>query len=182
MSRLIKALKLTGRRRFALRAVASCRLRERRPAFCSEAKPATNLTALLDIRSARKGNGSTLGSKVRIRFKVGVIENACLVARAVDLMTNDRFIEGYSLIRDMQANDFLIALRIRAEHGAMIKKLCDFKERHKTTETESIAALLTRAAERGDEEAISLLAAGCLGTARLSRHIRRPPEHQLAFG
>jgi N-acetylglucosamine kinase-like BadF-type ATPase len=103
-----------------------------------------------------------LGSKVRIRFKVDVIENACLVARAVDLMTNDRFIEGYSLIRDMQANDFLIALRIRAEHGVMIKKLCDFKERHKTTETESIAAMLTRAAERGDEEAISLLAAGAL--------------------
>jgi hypothetical protein len=43
----------------------------------------------------------------------------------------------------MQANDFLIALRMRAEHGAIIKKLCDFKERHKTKETESIAALLT---------------------------------------
>jgi len=57
-----------------------------------------------------------LGSKVRIRFKVSVIENACLVARAVDLMTNDRFLEGYSLIRDMQANDFLIALRMLAEH------------------------------------------------------------------
>jgi hypothetical protein len=51
---------------------------------------------------------------------------------------------------------------MRAEHGAMIKKLSDFKERHKTKETESIAALLTRAAERGDEEAISLLAAGAL--------------------
>ena len=61
----------------------------------------------------------------------------------------------------MQANDFLIALRMRAEHGAMIKKLCDFKERHKTKETESIAALLTRAAETGDEEAMSL-AAGAL--------------------
>lgn len=105
---------------------------------------------------------STLGSKVRIRFKVSVIENACLVGRAVDLMTNDRFLEGYSLIREMQANDFLIALRMLAEHGVMIKKLCDFKERHKTKETESIAALLTRAAERGDEEAISLLAAGAL--------------------
>jgi N-acetylglucosamine kinase-like BadF-type ATPase len=51
---------------------------------------------------------------------------------------------------------------MRAEHGAMIRNLCDFKERHKTKETESIAALLTRAAERGDEEAISLLAAGAL--------------------
>jgi hypothetical protein len=103
-----------------------------------------------------------LGSKVTVRFKISVIENACLVARAVDLMTNDRFLEGYSLIRDMQENDFLIALRMRAEHGAMIRKLCDFKERHKTKETESIAALLTRAAERGDEEAISLSAAGAL--------------------
>ena len=44
-----------------------------------------------------------MGSKVRIRFKVSVIENACLVGRAVDLMTNDRFLEGYSLIREMQA-------------------------------------------------------------------------------
>ena len=104
-----------------------------------------------------------MGSKVRIKFKVNVIQNACLVARAVDLMTNDRFLEGYSLIR-LQANDFLIALRMRAEHGAMIKKLCEFKERHKTKETESIAALLTRAAEEGDEEAISLLTAGALET------------------
>jgi hypothetical protein len=79
-------------------------------------------------------------------------------------MTNDRFLEGYSLTRDMQANDFLIALRMRAEHGAMISELCDFKERHKTKETESIVDLLTRAAERGDEEAISLLAAGALET------------------
>jgi hypothetical protein len=30
-----------------------------------------------------------MGSKVKIRFKVSVIENACLVGRAVDLMTND---------------------------------------------------------------------------------------------
>jgi hypothetical protein len=59
-------------------------------------------------------------------------------------------------------NDFLIALRMLAEHGVMIKKLSDVKERHKTTETESIAALLTRGSERGDEEAISLLAAGAL--------------------
>jgi hypothetical protein len=33
-----------------------------------------------------------MGSKVKIRFKVSVIENACLVGRAVDLMTNDRFL------------------------------------------------------------------------------------------
>ncbi len=38
-----------------------------------------------------------MGSRARTRFKVGVIENACLVARAVDLMTNDRFLEGKAL-------------------------------------------------------------------------------------
>ena len=124
-----QGFELTGRRRFALRAVASCRLGARRPRLCSQVKPGTNLTALLDIRSVRKGKVSPVGSKVRIMFKVSVIENACLVARAVDLMTNDRFLEGYSLIREMQANDFLIALRMLAEHGVMIKKLCDFKER-----------------------------------------------------
>lgn len=101
-------------------------------------------------------------SKVRIKFKVSVIENACLVARAIRLMTNDRFPEGYKLIKDMQANEFLIALRMLAEQGAMIKKLCEFRERQKARETESIAALLTRAAEGGDEEAISLLATGAL--------------------
>jgi hypothetical protein len=100
--------------------------------------------------------------KVRIKFKIEVIDNACLVARAAHLMTHGEFAEGYGLIREMQANDFLIALRMLADHGVMIKKLCDFKERHKTTETESIAALLTRAAESDNEEAISLLAAGAL--------------------
>jgi hypothetical protein len=111
--------------------------------------------------------GSSLGSKVRIKFKVNVIQNACLVARAVDLMTNDRFLEGYSLIRDMQANDFLIALRMRAEHGAMIKKLCEFKERHKTKETESIAALLTRVAEERRRRGNILARCRCLGNVGL---------------
>jgi hypothetical protein len=101
-------------------------------------------------------------SKLRIKFKLSVIENACLVARAIDLMTNDRFPEGYKLIKDMDANEFLIALHMLAEQTAMIKKLCDFRERQKVKETESITALLTRAAEGGDEEAISLLAAGAL--------------------
>ena len=36
------------------------------------------------------------------------------------------------------------------------------KEKHKGEKSESVAALLTRAAEEGDEEAISLLAAGAL--------------------
>jgi DNA-binding phage protein len=44
----------------------------------------------------------------------------------------------------------------------MVKKLSDFKEKHKGKKSESVAALLTRAAEEGDEEAISLLAAGAL--------------------
>jgi hypothetical protein len=159
VSRLIKALKLTGKRRFALRAVVfSVWENADPPCFLSQNRDKFDGSAGHPI--SPQGKVSTSGSKVRIRFKVSVIENACLVARAVDLMTNDRFLEGYSLIREMQANDFLIALL--AEHGLMIKKLCDFKERHKTKETESIAALLTRAAERGDEEAISLLAEGAL--------------------
>ena len=95
-------------------------------------------------------------SKLRIKFKLSVIENACLVARAIHLMTNDRFPEGYKLIKDMDANEFLIALHMLAEQTAMIKKFCDFRERQKVRETESITALLIRAAEWGDEEAISL--------------------------
>src|SRR6516225_1026280 len=45
--------------------------------------------------------------KVRIKFKVEVIDNACLVARAAHLMTHGEFAEGYSLIRDMQGKDYL---------------------------------------------------------------------------
>jgi hypothetical protein len=44
----------------------------------------------------------------------------------------------------------------------MVKKLSVFKEKHKGEKSESVAALLTRAAEEGDEEAISLLAADAL--------------------
>jgi len=58
--------------------------------------------------------------KVRIKFKVEVIDNACLVARAAHLMTHDEFAEGYSLIRDMQGSDFLTALRLLAEQEAMV--------------------------------------------------------------
>jgi esterase/lipase superfamily enzyme len=100
--------------------------------------------------------------KVRIKFKIEVIDNACLVARAAHLMTHGEFAEGYSLIRDMQGSDFLTALRMLAEQEVMVKKLSDFKEKHKGEKSESVAALLTRAAEEGDEEAISLLAAGAL--------------------
>ena len=100
--------------------------------------------------------------KVRIRFKVNVIDNACLVARATQLMTHSEFAEGYNLIKDMQGGEFLTALRMLAGREVMVKKLTDFKERHKVKQSDSIAALLTRAAEGGDEEAISLLAAGAL--------------------
>jgi hypothetical protein len=42
--------------------------------------------------------------KVRIRFKVNVIEDACLVVRAIQLMTHSEFAEGYNLIKDMQGS------------------------------------------------------------------------------
>jgi hypothetical protein len=100
--------------------------------------------------------------KVRIRFKPSVIEDACVVARAMHLMTNSRFSEGYNLIKDMQGGEFITALRMLAEQEVLIKRLSDFKERYKAKDSESITALLTRAACEGDEEAISLLAAGAL--------------------
>ena len=86
--------------------------------------------------------------KVRIKFKVEVIDNACLVARAAHLMTHGEFAEGYSLIRDMQGSDFLTALRMLAEQEAMVKKLSDFKEKHKGEKSESVALLLTRALKK----------------------------------
>ncbi len=51
-----------------------------------------------------------------------------------------------------------------AGREVMVKKLSDFKESQKAKQSESIAVLLTRAAEGGDQEAISLLAAGALET------------------
>ena len=102
--------------------------------------------------------------KVRIRFKVNVIENACLIARAIHLMTHNEVAAGYKLIKDMQGSEFLTALRMCAGRDVMIKKLSDFKERHKAKQSESIAVLLARAAEGGDQEAISLLDAGALET------------------
>jgi hypothetical protein len=90
------------------------------------------------------------------------IENACLVARARQLITHSEFAEGYNLIKGMQGDEFLTALRMLAGREVMVEKLSDFKEKHKREKSESVAALLTRAAEEGDEEAISLLAAGAL--------------------
>jgi hypothetical protein len=101
-------------------------------------------------------------AKVRIRFKANVIEDACVVARAIHLMTNDQFAEGYNLIKDMQGGAFLTALRMLADQEVLVKRLSDFRERYKTKDSESITALLARAAEDGNEEAISLLAAGAL--------------------
>jgi hypothetical protein len=77
-------------------------------------------------------------------------------------MTHGEFAEGYSLIRDKQGSVFLTALRMFAEQEAIVNKLSAFKEKHRGEKSESVAALLTRAAEEGDEEAISLLAAGAL--------------------
>lgn len=100
--------------------------------------------------------------KVKIKFKVDAVEDACVVVRARHLMTNGKFTEGYDLIKDMQGGDFLTALQMLADHEGLVKRLSDFRERHKTKGSESIAALLARAAEGGDEEAMSLLAAGAL--------------------
>jgi hypothetical protein len=44
----------------------------------------------------------------------------------------------------MQGSDFLTALRMLAEQEAIVKKLSDFKEKHKEEKSESVAALLTR--------------------------------------
>ena len=53
--------------------------------------------------------------KIRIKFEVNVIDNACRVARAVHLMTNSGFAEGYNLIKEMQSSEFLAALRMLSE-------------------------------------------------------------------
>jgi esterase/lipase superfamily enzyme len=88
--------------------------------------------------------------KVRIKFKIEVIDNACLVARAAHLMTHGEFAEGYSLIKEMQRSDFMTALGMLAAQEAMVKKLSEFKEKHKTNKSESIAVLLTRRQRRGN--------------------------------
>jgi hypothetical protein len=110
---------------------------------------------------ARALGASNVVGNVRIS-KVNAIENACLVARARQLITHSEFAEGYNLIKGMQGDEFLTALRMLAGREVMVKKLSDFKEKHKGEKSESVAGLLTRAAEEGDEEAISLLAAGAL--------------------
>jgi hypothetical protein len=90
--------------------------------------------------------------KIKIKFKVTVIDNACRVARAIHLMTNSRFAEGYNLIKEMQGGEFLTALRMLSEQEVMIKKLSDSRKHQGANESESIATLLTRAAKAGDEE------------------------------
>jgi esterase/lipase superfamily enzyme len=116
----------------------------------------------LDFEREKARGASNMIGKVKIDSKVNVVENACVVARARHLMTNGKFAEGYDLIKDMQGGDFLTALRMLVDHEALVKRLSDIRERHKTRGSESIAALLARAAEGGDEEAMSLLAAGAL--------------------
>jgi esterase/lipase superfamily enzyme len=112
----------------------------------------------LDFDREKARGASNMVGKV----KINVVENACVVARARHLMTNGKFAEGYNLIKDMQGGDFLTALRMLVEHEHLVKRLSDLRERHKAKGSESIAALLARAAEGGDEEAMSLLAAGAL--------------------
>jgi esterase/lipase superfamily enzyme len=115
-----------------------------------------------DFEREKARGASNMVSKVKIKFRVNVVENACVIARARHLMTSDKFAEGYNLIKDMQGGDFLTALRMLVEHEALVKRLSDLRERHKAKGPESIAALLAQAAEGGDEEAMSLLADGAL--------------------
>jgi hypothetical protein len=68
----------------------------------------------------------------------------------------------FRFLRPALGSEFLTALRMLAGREVMVKKLTDFKARHKAKQSESIAVLLARAAEGGDQEAISLLAAGAL--------------------
>jgi hypothetical protein len=124
--------------------------------------PTIVLIHAVDFERETARGASNMVGKVKIKFKVDAVEDACVVVRARHLMTNGKFAEGYDLIKDMQGGDFLTALQMLADHEGLVKRLSDFRERHKTKGSESIAALLARAAEGGDEEAMSLLAAGAL--------------------
>ena len=64
-----------------------------------------------------------MAGKIRIKFKVNVIENACLVARAIQLMTHGEFAEGYSLIKNMEGSEFLTALRMLAGREVMVTRV-----------------------------------------------------------
>jgi len=99
--------------------------------------------------------------KVRIKFKVNVIDNACLVSRATHLMTHGKFAEGYNLIEDMQGSEFLTDLRMLAEYEVMIKKYLTSEKGIKRKILSRLRQCPRERRKWGDEEAISLLAAGC---------------------
>jgi hypothetical protein len=67
--------------------------------------------------------------KVRIKFKISVLENACLVARSRRLMTDGNFVEGYTLIKDMQESEFLTALRMLAEREPFGRPIVQYDDR-----------------------------------------------------
>ena len=100
--------------------------------------------------------------KVRIKFKVNVIDNACLVSRATHLMTHGKFAEGYNLIEDMQGSEFLTDLRMLAEYEVMIKKYLTSEKGIKRKILSRLRHCSRERSKGGDEEAISLLAAGVL--------------------
>jgi|SRR6516165_2292813 len=100
--------------------------------------------------------------KVRIKFKVNVIDNACLVSRATHLMTHGKFAEGYNLIEDMQGSEFLTDLRMLAEYEVMIKKYLTSEKGIKRKILSRLRHCPRERPKGGDEEAISLLAAGAL--------------------
>ena len=100
--------------------------------------------------------------KVRIKFKVNVIDNACLVSRATHLITHGKFAEGYKLIEDMQGSEFLTDLRMLAEYEVMIKKYLTSEKGIKRKILSRLRHCSRERPKGGDEEAISLLAAGAL--------------------
>ena len=50
----------------------------------------------------------SVANRIKIKFKVNVIDNACRVARTIHLMTNSRFAEGYKLIKEMPGGEAFV--------------------------------------------------------------------------
>ena len=77
-------------------------------------------------------------------------------------MTHGKFAEGYKLIEDMQGSEFLTDLRMPAEYEVMIKKYLTSEKGIKRKILSRLRHCPRERPKGGDEEAISLLAAGAL--------------------
>jgi hypothetical protein len=75
-------------------------------------------------------------------------------------MTHGKFAEGYKLIEDMQGSEFLTDLRMPAEYEVMIKKYLTSEKGIKRKILSRLRHCSREQPKGGDEEAISLLAAG----------------------